>query len=74
MLSALADMFELAQRAAQAGCRFVLATNQAHRRAAYLHRRVGASFPIDRVIYSAKVGYQKHDPTFFEIASEPLGR
>ncbi|HAP75252.1 MAG TPA: haloacid dehalogenase [Acidimicrobiaceae bacterium] len=69
----IADTFELAQRAAQAGCRVVLATNQEHRRAAYLHRRIGASFPIDRVIYSADIGYQKHDPTFFEIASDLLG-
>lgn len=69
----IADTFELAQRASQAGCRVVLATNQEHRRAAYLQRRIGASFPIDRVIYSADVGYQKHDPTFFEIASDLLG-
>ncbi len=69
----IAETFELAQRATQAGCRVVLATNQEHRRAAYLHQRVGASFPIDRVIYSAEVGYQKHDPTFFAIATELLG-
>jgi putative hydrolase of the HAD superfamily len=69
----IADTFELAQRATHAGCRVVLATNQEHRRAAYLHRRIGASFPIDRVIYSADVGYQKHDPTFFAIASALLG-
>jgi putative hydrolase of the HAD superfamily len=50
----------------------VLATNQEHRRAAYLHGRIGAAFPVDRVIYSAEVGYQKHDPRFFEIASDML--
>lgn len=69
----IADTFELAQRATQFGCRVVLATNQEHRRAAYLHGRIGASFSVDRVIYSADVGCQKHDPTFFEIASDLLG-
>jgi putative hydrolase of the HAD superfamily len=68
----IADTFELAQRATHAGCRVVLATNQEHRRAAYLHGRIGAAFPVDRVIYSAEVGYQKHDPRFFEIASDML--
>ena len=67
------ETFDLARRAAAAGCRVVLATNQEHRRAAYLHRRIGAAFPLERVIYSADVGYQKHDPRFFEAASDLLG-
>jgi FMN phosphatase YigB (HAD superfamily) len=29
--------------------------------------------PLDRVIYSADVGYQKRDRRFFEVASEQLG-
>jgi putative hydrolase of the HAD superfamily len=68
----IADTFELARRAAHAGCRVVLATNQEHRRAAYLHRRIGAAFPLDGVVYSADVGHQKHDPRFFEVASDLL--
>lgn len=68
----IADTFALARRAAHAGCRVVLATNQEHRRAAYLHRRIGAAFPLDRVIYSADVGHQKHDIRFFEVASDLL--
>lgn len=68
----IAGTFELARRAAAAGCRVVLATNQEHRRATYLHRRIGAAFPLARVIYSADVGHQKHDPRFFEIASDLL--
>lgn len=67
------EAFDLARRAAAAGCRVVLATNQEHRRADYLHRRIGAEFALDAVIYSADVGCQKHDPRFFEIASERLG-
>ena len=67
------ETFDLAQRAAAAGCQVVLATNQEHRRAAYLNRRIGAAIPLKRVIYSADLGCQKHDPRFFEIASERLG-
>ena len=67
------ETFDLARRAAAAGCRVVLATNQEHRRADYLHRRIGATVPLDGVIYSAGVGCQKHDPRFFETASDRLG-
>jgi putative hydrolase of the HAD superfamily len=67
------ETFTLARRAAAAGCRVVLATNQEHRRAAYLHRRIGAAVPLERAIYSADVGCQKHDPRFFETASDLLG-
>ena len=67
------ETFDLARRAAAAGGRVVLATNQEHRRAAYLHRRIGAAVPLERVIYSADVGCQKHDPRFFETASDRLG-
>lgn len=67
------ETFDLARRAVAAGCRVVLATNQEHRRAAYLNRRIGAAVPLERVIYSADVGCQKHDPRFFEVASDRLG-
>lgn len=67
------DTFDLARRAAAAGCRVVLATNQEHRRADYLRRRIGGAVPLNDVIYSANVGCQKHDPRFFEVASERLG-
>ena len=50
----------------------VLATNQEHRRAAFLRRRLGADIELSDVIYSADLGCQKHDPTFFELASERL--
>ncbi len=69
----IGETFDLARHAAAAGHRVVLATNQERRRAAYLHRRIGATVPLDGVIYSADVGCQKHDPRFFEIASERLG-
>lgn len=66
------ETFDLARRAAAAGCRVVLATNQEHRRADYLRRRIGAALPLDDVIFSADVGCQKHDRRFFEVASERL--
>ena len=62
----------LARRAADAGCRVVLATNQEHRRAAFLRERLGASMPIDDVVYSADLGVQKHEAAFFELASRRL--
>lgn len=64
---------DVARRAATAGCRVVLATNQEHRRAAYLNEQLGALVPLDDVIYSADLGVQKHDARFFELASRRLG-
>ena len=71
--SPITETVELARAAASAGCRVVLATDQEHRRAAYLHRRIGTAVPLDRVIYSAAIGHSKHDPRFFEVASDLLG-
>ena len=67
------ETFDLARSAAEAGCRVVLATNQEHRRAQYLRRRVGAVLPLNDVLYSADIGYTKHDHRFFEVASRRLG-
>jgi putative hydrolase of the HAD superfamily len=67
------DAIALARRAGDAGCRVVLATNQEHRRAAFLLERLGALMPIDDVLYSAELGVQKHDASFFELASMRLG-
>jgi putative hydrolase of the HAD superfamily len=64
---------ELARRAGDAGCRVVLATNQEHRRAAFLRQRLGELMPIDVVFYSADLGVQKHEAAFFELASARLG-
>ncbi len=64
---------DLARRAGDAGCRVVLATNQEHRRAAFLREHLGSVMPIDDVLYSADLGAQKHEAVFFELASERLG-
>ena len=66
------DAVALARRANENGLRVVLATNQEHRRAAHLRANLGALFDLDDVIYSADLGCQKHDPAFFELASERL--
>jgi putative hydrolase of the HAD superfamily len=63
---------ELARHATDLGVKVVLATNQEHRRAAYLRRRLGAQVELSDVIYSADLGCQKHDPAFFELASDRL--
>jgi len=67
------ETFDLARRASQAECRVVLATNQEHRRAEYLRRRIGAAVTLDHIFYSADIGYPKHDRRFFEAASQRLG-
>jgi putative hydrolase of the HAD superfamily len=67
------EAIELARRVGQAGVGVVLATNQEHRRAAFLRERLGALMPIDDVLYSADLGVQKHEAAFFELASARLG-
>lgn len=67
------EAIELARRAGDSGCSVVLATNQEHRRAAFLRERLGAMMPIDDVLYSADLGVQKHEEEFFELASARLG-
>ncbi len=63
---------DLARRAIDAGIAVVLATNQEHRRAAYLQHRFGAMFALNDVYYSAGLGFQKHEPAFFTLATQRL--
>lgn len=65
--------FEFARSAAAAGVEVVLATNQEHRRAAYLRDRIGARLDLRDVLHSAELGVEKSDPTFFDLATERLG-
>ncbi len=67
------DTVALANRATAAGCAVVLATNQEHRRAAFVRERLGRVMRIDDVCYSADLGVTKHDAGFFELASARLG-
>lgn len=59
-----------AERVRASGRRVVLATNQEHRRAAYLRDHL--PLDLDDVLYSADLGVQKHDPRFFELATQRL--
>jgi putative hydrolase of the HAD superfamily len=54
------------------GARLVLVTNQEHRRAAYVAARLGELLPIDRMVYSAEIGYLKSEPEFFGVATREL--
>lgn len=63
---------KVAHRAAAAGHRLVLATNQERRRAEYLRANLGSLLPLDDVLCSGDLGYEKNDPQFFELASERL--
>ncbi len=67
------EVVEAAKKLAERNVRLVLATNQEHRRAAFLSRRLGELLPLDQVLYSAGLGVQKHDERFFAEASNLLG-
>ncbi len=58
---------------AGAGARLVLATNQEHRRAAYVTERLGRLLPLEGVACSADLGCTKSEPAFFDRAGARLG-
>ena len=53
---------------ADRGVKLVLATNQEHRRAAFLRHRLGSVLPLSDVAYSALFGVTKPSPEFFTAA------
>lgn len=65
----LADLAALRAK----GIPMFLATNQEHRRAAYLMEDLGLSSYFDGIFYSAMFGYQKPAPEFFRLATERVG-
>ncbi len=67
------EVVAAAARWAGRGAAVVLATEQEHRRAAFLQERLGARLPIRAVLYSADLGAVKRDARFFAAASERLG-
>jgi putative hydrolase of the HAD superfamily len=67
------EVVDAVNRFAERGARLILATNQEHRRAAFLTERLGQLLPLDHVLYSGAVGAQKHEERFFADASNALG-
>lgn len=65
----LADLAALRAK----GIQMFLATNQEHRRAAYLMENLELSSYFDGIFYSAMLGYQKPAPEFFRLATERVG-
>jgi putative hydrolase of the HAD superfamily len=63
------EVLAAANRWSAAGARIILATNQEHRRAAYLAEFFHGKLPLDGIAYSADLGYVKSDPAFFEQAA-----
>ncbi len=55
------------------GMQVHLATNQEHKRAAYLMEELGLARYVDAIHYSAALGYQKPDPEFFRAAAARVG-
>ena len=56
-----------------AGIRVYLATNQEHRRAAYLMEQLGLAGHVDGIFYSARLGARKPDPEFFAKVEAAVG-
>ena len=67
------EMIEAAAAWAAAGARIVLATNQEHRRAAYVKTLIGGHVELTDVFYSADLGVGKPDQRFFGAADKRLG-
>jgi len=51
----------------------VLATNQEHRRLAFLRARLGDLLPLGAILGSAELGLVKSDPRFWAAAAMRLG-
>lgn len=66
------DAVNVARAASENGDRVILATNQEHRRAAYLAAHLRSLFPFDSIFYSAALGAQKHEPAFYDSVSRRL--
>jgi len=55
------------------GTKLYLATNQEHRRAAWLMQHLGFADRFDGIFYSAALGHKKPSVEFFEIATQRAG-
>ena len=67
------EVVEAAAAWAAGGVRLVLVTNQEHRRARYVERRVQAALPVTGMAYSAALGHLKNDPAFYPAACDHFG-
>jgi putative hydrolase of the HAD superfamily len=67
------EIIDAARQWRARGARLVLATNQEHRRAAFLAEQLAAHVEIDDVFYSAALGVGKPSAKFFGLADARLG-
>lgn len=67
------EVIEATIRWSKQGVRVVLVTNQEHRRAQFLRRRLSEILPFRRFIYSADIGFVKADLEFYPIADVQIG-
>ncbi len=67
------EMVAAAREWHRRGARLVLATNQEHRRAAYLADRLRPLLPFEAMVWSADLGHTKAEPAFFELAAARIG-
>lgn len=70
----VASVLDDCRDAKQRGVPIYLTTNQEHLRAAYLMDNLGLAAEVDGIIYSAQLGVEKPDPSFFDGARMLTGR
>ncbi|WP_125903143.1 HAD family hydrolase [Luteibacter rhizovicinus] len=63
----------VAQLRDEVGLKCYLATSQEHRRASYLWNDLGLSNHFEGMFYSARVGFSKKTPAFYQAVGETIG-
>ncbi len=66
------EMLALMERAAAAGLRQVIATNNEHRRSAYIENEMGFAARVERLFSSGRMGVAKPDPAYFRAIEAEL--
>jgi putative hydrolase of the HAD superfamily len=67
-----ADMLALMDRAAEAGLRQVIATNNEHRRSSYIETEMGYGARIEMLFSSGRMGVAKPDAAYFRMIEAAL--
>ncbi len=68
-----AQMLALMERAQVAGLRQVIATNNEHRRSAYIENEMGYGARVEKLYSSGRMGVAKPDAAFFRAIEADLG-
>ncbi len=67
------EMLDLMERAAAAGLRQVIATNNEHRRSSYIENEMGFAARVERLFSSGRMGVAKPEQAYFRAIERALG-